>query len=119
AWWHACRPRRAARARGAASRPPVGALAGSGPLATAPAAMKPSIAAKLDQLFHRLDELNGLLSSEGATRDLGEFKRLSREHAEIAPIVARYRDYKSAESDLAAATEMLADPATRSFAEGE
>ena len=81
--------------------------------------MKPSIAAKLDQLVHRLDELNGLLSSEGATRDLGEFKRLSREHAEISPIVARYRDYKSAESDLAAATEMLADPATRSFAEGE
>ena len=81
--------------------------------------MKPSIAAKLDQLVHRLDELNGLLSSEDATRDLGEFKRLSREHAEISLIVARYRDYKSAESDLAAATEMLADPATRSFAEGE
>jgi peptide chain release factor 1 len=80
---------------------------------------RPARDGKLDQLVRRLDELNALLSSEDATRDLGEFKRLSREHAEISPIVARYRDYKSAESDLAAATEMLADPATRTFAEAE
>ena len=81
--------------------------------------MKPSIAAKLEQLVRRLDELNQLLSAEGATRDLGEFRRLSREHAEITPVVERYREYRAAEGDLATATEMLADPETRSFAEAE
>jgi len=81
--------------------------------------MKPSIAAKLDQLTRRLDELNRLLSSEDATRDLDQFKRLSREHAEIAPVVARYHEYKGAEADLAAANEMLADPELKSFGEAE
>jgi peptide chain release factor 1 len=81
--------------------------------------MKPSIAAKLDQLARRLGELDRLLSSEEATRNIGEFKRLSREHAEIATVVGRFNEYKAAESDLAAATEMLADPGMRSFGEGE
>ena len=83
------------------------------------AAMKSSIAAKLESLARRLEELNQLLSSEDATRDLDQFKRLSREHAEITPVVERYREYKSVEADLAAAIEMLADPATRGFAEAE
>jgi len=81
--------------------------------------MKPSIAAKLESLARRREELDRLLSSEDATRDLDQFRRLSREHAEIAPVVERYREHKSVEADLAAATEMLADPATRSFAEAE
>jgi len=81
--------------------------------------MKPSIAAKLDQLARRLDELNRLLSSEDATRDMNEFRRLSREHAEITPVVAGFNEYKAAEADLAAATEMAADPEMKSFAEAE
>src|SRR5262245_44443229 len=81
--------------------------------------MKPSIAAKLDQLTRRLDELNRLLSAEDAARDLDQLKRFSREHAEIAPVVARYQEYKAAEADLAAADEMRADPEMKSFAEGE
>ena len=81
--------------------------------------MKPSIAKKLDQLARRLEELNGLLSAEGVTRDLGEFRRLSREHAEITPIAARYAEYRAAEADLAAANDMAGDPEMKSFAEAE
>src|SRR5262245_13378233 len=81
--------------------------------------MKPSIATKLDQLARRLDELNGLLSAEDATRDMNEFKRLSREHAEITPVAARYAEYRAAEADLAAANDMAADPEMKSFAEAE
>ena len=81
--------------------------------------MKPSIAAKLEQLARRLDEVNGLLSSEGATRDLDQFKRLSREHAEITPVVTRYQEHRAAEADLAAAEGMAADPGMKSFAEDE
>ncbi|MGE5792758.1 MAG: peptide chain release factor 1, partial [Bacteroidota bacterium] len=81
--------------------------------------MKPSIAAKLDQLARRLEELNALLSAERATRDMAEFKRLSREHAEITPVSARYAEYRAAEADLAAANEMADDPEMRSFAAAE
>ncbi|HYL17790.1 MAG TPA: peptide chain release factor 1, partial [Burkholderiales bacterium] len=50
--------------------------------------MKTSIAFKLDQKRQRLSDLNGLLSSEHATRDLEQFRKLSREHAELEPVVA-------------------------------
>jgi peptide chain release factor 1 len=81
--------------------------------------MKPSIAAKLDQLARRLGELDRQLSSEEATRDIEAFKRLSREHAEIAPLVAQFSEYKAAEADLATALEMMADPAMKGFADAE
>jgi peptide chain release factor 1 len=81
--------------------------------------MKASIAAKLDQLARRLDELNRFLASEQATRDLAEYRRASREHAEITPIVERFNRYKAAEADRAAATEMLVDPEMKAFAESE
>ena len=53
--------------------------------------MKPSIAAKLDQLVRRLDELNALLSAEDATRDMDQYRRLSREHAELTPVVELFQ----------------------------
>jgi peptide chain release factor 1 len=81
--------------------------------------MKPSIATKLDHLTRRLEELNQLLSAEGATRDLDLFRRLSREHAEITPVVERYQSYKRAAADLAAASDMLSDPEMKTFAESE
>jgi peptide chain release factor 1 len=81
--------------------------------------VKESIATKLDQLARRLDEVNRLLASEDATRDMAEFRRLSREHAEITPVVERFNAYKAAESDLAAAAEMLVDPEMKAFAEAE
>lgn len=40
--------------------------------------MKPSMLTKLQHLEDRLEELNALLASEQAARDLGEFRRLSR-----------------------------------------
>ena len=81
--------------------------------------MNPSISAKLDQLARRLDELNAFLSSENATRDLDQFKRFRREHAEITPVVQRYQEYKRADADLSAATDMLADAEMKTFAEVE
>jgi peptide chain release factor 1 len=81
--------------------------------------MKPSLSTKLTQLTKRLEELDGLLGAEDVTRDLDRFRALSREHAEIAPVVALYRDWQQAERDLAAAQEMLADPAMKSFGDDE
>ena len=81
--------------------------------------MKPSLSAKLTQLTKRLEELDGLLAAEDVTRDLDRFRALSREHAEIGPVVALYQGWQQADRDLAAAQEMLADPDTKSFGDDE
>ena len=81
--------------------------------------MKPSIAAKLTQLTSRLEELNRLLSAEDVTADMDAYRRLTREHAEIGPVVELYRSYRKGEADLAAAQEMAVDPEMRDFAEDE
>ncbi|MFO1206863.1 MAG: peptide chain release factor 1 [Burkholderiales bacterium] len=81
--------------------------------------MKPSIAGKLEQLSRRLAELDRMLSSETATADLDAFRKLSREHAEIAPVVALYQSYLGGQEDVRTAEEMMNDPALREFAEEE
>ncbi|OGA23208.1 MAG: peptide chain release factor 1 [Betaproteobacteria bacterium RIFCSPLOWO2_02_FULL_67_26] len=81
--------------------------------------MKPSIAAKLAQLSGRLEELNRLLALESATADLDQYRKLTREHAEIAPVVELYQRYVSGEADIQAAQEMVEDAAMREFAESE
>ena len=81
--------------------------------------MKPSIAAKLDQLSNRLEEINRLLGSESATASMDNYRKLTREHAELGPVVELYRAYQSSHADLKTAQEMANDPATREFAEAE
>ncbi len=81
--------------------------------------MKASLAAKLAQLTRRLADLDHLLGAEDATADMDSFRRLSREHSEIGPVVALYGDYQAAARDLAAAQEMLADAGLRDFAQSE
>jgi peptide chain release factor 1 len=81
--------------------------------------VKPSIAAKLGNLAARLEEINRLLASEGVTADLDNYRRLTREHAEIAPVVELFAAYQRSEEDIRTAEEMSADPDMREFAEGE
>src|SRR5215210_2848522 len=81
--------------------------------------MKASISAKLTQLTLRLDELNALLASQEVTSDMDNYRRLTREHAEITPVVDLYRAYRSAEEDFKTAQEMTEDPGSREFAENE
>src|SRR5256885_14361895 len=81
--------------------------------------MKPSLSINLSQLAPRLDELTGLLGAEDAARDLNRYRSLTREHAEITPVVTLYREWQQRERDLAAAQEMLSDPQMRSFADDE
>ena len=81
--------------------------------------MNPRISSRLTQLGLRLEELNALLSSQDVTSDLDNYRKLSREHAEISPVVDLHRAYRSAEGDLQTAQEMAQDPASREFAESE
>jgi peptide chain release factor 1 len=81
--------------------------------------MKRSIAVRLEQLRSRLSEVNGLLSAENATRDMEQFRRLSREHAELTPVVDLFGQYKKTEQEIADAQGMLSDPEMKAYAEGE
>jgi peptide chain release factor 1 len=75
--------------------------------------------AKLDQLTQRMEELNNLLMQQDATSNMDSYRKLTREHAELGPLVALYRDYSSAGTDLQAAQEMLAEPDMKEFAQEE
>ncbi|HLX80465.1 MAG TPA: peptide chain release factor 1 [Burkholderiales bacterium] len=81
--------------------------------------MKPSLRAKLDSQAKRLEELNQLLSAEKATRDMGEFRKLSREHSDLTSLAGLYGRYQEAERDAAAARDMTSDPSMKGFADEE
>ncbi|BCM26085.1 peptide chain release factor 1 [Methyloradius palustris] len=74
---------------------------------------------KLATLSERLDELNRLLSSEDATNDMDNYRKISREHSEITPIVEQFRAFQLGEADIAEAQKMLADPEMKEFAQEE
>ena len=81
--------------------------------------MKASLRTKLDQLADRLEELNRLLGEPEVTSNLDRYRAMTREHADLAPIVESLVAYRQAEGDLAAAADMAADPAMRTFADEE
>ncbi|MDP2152827.1 MAG: peptide chain release factor 1 [Methylotenera sp.] len=81
--------------------------------------MKPSMMTKLANLSERLDEIDRLMSSEGITNDMDNYRKLTREHAEITPIVEQYRAFEQAESDISEAQSMLSDPEMKAFAQEE
>ncbi len=81
--------------------------------------MNPRLLDKLHQLEGRLEELDRLLASEEATRDMDQFRRLTREHAEITPVVDLFRAWNGARGDIAAARELLADPDMKELAQAE
>ncbi|MGQ0656471.1 MAG: peptide chain release factor 1 [Betaproteobacteria bacterium] len=81
--------------------------------------MKASLRAKLDGMVERLDALNRLLAAEDAARDMEQFRRLSREHAELSHIVALFAQYLHAERDAAEAQDMASDSAMQAYADDE
>ncbi|KQV59086.1 MULTISPECIES: peptide chain release factor 1 [unclassified Duganella] len=81
--------------------------------------MKPSMLAKLDQLANRLVELDELLMSEGATSNMDSYRKMTREHSELQPLVALYKDYLQVLGDIEDAQAMLSDPDMKEFAQEE
>jgi peptide chain release factor 1 len=81
--------------------------------------MKPSLLSKLDQLTERLEELNDLLMQEGVTSDMDNYRKLTREHAELGPLVGLYKAYRQADEDVKTAQEMLSDPEMKEMAQEE
>ncbi len=81
--------------------------------------MKPSILQKLSNLSERLDKINRLMSTEDITNDMDNYLKITREHAEITPIVEQYHIYTKTEADMQEAQTMLSDPEMKAFAQEE
>jgi peptide chain release factor 1 len=79
----------------------------------------PSLRTRLERTVGRLEELNGLLAAEDATRDLEQFRKHSREHAELSALAALFARYRQAEADAQAAKDMAGDAAMKGFADEE
>jgi len=77
---------------------------------------------RLDQIELRYEELNRALSSPDITNDSAKFQKTAKAHAEIAPIVEKYREYKDLTRGIAESKAMLAeetDAAMKAYAEEE
>jgi len=81
--------------------------------------MKQSIRDKLEHLTGRLDELDRVLASGEATRDMDQYRKLTREHSELGPVVALYQTFRQTEATWQSASEMMADPEMKELAEEE
>ena len=69
--------------------------------------MKPSIAAKLENLSERLQEINALLADPDTIADQNRFRELSMEYAQLKPVVDCFGAYQSTLEDIESANEML------------
>ncbi|HXE18348.1 peptide chain release factor 1 [Castellaniella sp. UC4442_H9] len=81
--------------------------------------MKESMRSRLEQLDQRLAEIDAMLSEPDAADDMNRYRKLSRERAELEPVVAAFGRWQRSCEDEQAAREMLADPEMKALAEEE
>jgi peptide chain release factor 1 len=77
---------------------------------------------RLDQIEIRYEELTQALLSPEITNDSARYQKTARAHAEIAPIVEKYREYKDLKRGIAESRAVLVDekdPEMRAYAEEE
>ena len=75
--------------------------------------------AKLSSLGRRLEEIDAMLSSPEVGSDMNKFRDLSRERAEIEPVVQKVREYEKYEKLRAESEELLSDPDMKELAQAE
>jgi len=68
-----------------------------------------TLSEKLDQLGARYDELTQQLSTAEIVSDSARFQKVAKQHAELEQIVAKHREYKQIEKDLAGAHQMAVE----------
>ncbi|WP_415033735.1 peptide chain release factor 1 [Azonexus sp.] len=81
--------------------------------------MKDSIRQKLALLTDRLGEIDLLLAAPETAGAMDQFRRLTRERAEVEPVVLCYQAFCQCEQDWIAAENLRDDPEMRDFAEEE
>ena len=83
--------------------------------------MKPSIRSKLEKLSERLEELSALLGQPEVINNQARFRALSKEYAELTPVVNNFKEYLRQLADTASMQSMLKDedPELRDMAKDE
>ena len=81
--------------------------------------MTPSLRRKLELLAERHEEVGRLLADPGVISDNPRFRSLSREFAQLDPVVRTLAEHDQAQVDLASAQAMRSDPEMRELAEEE
>jgi peptide chain release factor 1 len=74
---------------------------------------------KIEDLEQRYRELEALLADPAVIANQPEFRKLSREHADLSELVAAYRQYKKIQAEIEGNRELLADPDMKEMAEEE
>ena len=71
--------------------------------------MKASILAKLDTLNERYEEVGALLSDSDTIANQDKFRSLSKEYAELEPVVKAYENYRSVVDNLEESRLLMKD----------
>jgi peptide chain release factor 1 len=71
--------------------------------------MKPSIQSRLERLVERFEEVSALLSDASVISNQDKFRELSREFAEIEPVVKCFQSWQQSLDDISEAKELLKD----------
>ncbi len=77
---------------------------------------------RLNQIEARYEELTSALASPEITNDSARYQKTAKSHAEIAPMVEKYREYKDLTKGIAESKAMLVDekdPEMRAYAQDE
>ncbi len=72
-------------------------------------ALDPNLVEKLDRLVIRQDEIGASMSGDGGA-DSQTFVRLSKEYAELAPVVEAIHALRNVETEIVDLEEIMADP---------
>jgi len=65
---------------------------------------------RLEALAKRYDELEGRLASEGAAKNPREYARLAKERADLAELIARFREWQRLQREAGDAEKLTQDP---------
>lgn len=76
---------------------------------------------KLEEVENRFLKLEESLSDGEVIRNQATFQKMAREHSELAPLISKYRRYKSLSDQVVENQELLedSDPQMRELAKGE
>ncbi len=74
---------------------------------------------RLEDVEKRYDELTIKISDPNEIANTSNWQKLMKEHAEITPIVEKYREYKKYKNTIEENQELLKDPELKELAEAE
>ena len=74
---------------------------------------------RLEQLARRLIEIDAMLAEPEIAADMDKFRKMSRERAELEPVVTAFNQYVGTENTIRDAQEMMSDPELKDMAEEE